>query len=299
MAPSQGGNESIHGTVGELYSVKQWAMGLTRQEGARSGGPGRPMEDVFIPGYGKPSSIDVTCHMFVKAHFWNTFFQKNILKLLLGVCGELDTSGQGWVEAQRGIGKKKDDLAQAAAGTYVVATYAATSALRPGGREPISRGPPSTTLNQGGLSVSCFPQAASMTDIITQEDSLITDMRKSLPSMACQGHSGSRMLWLNFSRHLVQEAPSDTSKSSLDLLLRWSLPSGTCLPLRVAGIIAGDRGDSGSHSHSWPGKRYLGAALPDTLICKSTGCIIGREKTKWKVGFEAFASILGTIWNHQ
>ena len=183
--------------------------------------------------------------------------------------------------------------------TYVAATYAATSALLPGGQEPISRGPPSTTLNQGGLSVSCFPQAASMTDIITQEDSPITDMRKSLPSMACQGHSGSRMLWLNFSRYLVQEAPSDTSKSNLDLLLRWSLTSGTCLPLRVAGIIAGDRGDSGSHSHSWPGKRYLGAALPDTLICKSTGCIIGREKTKWKVGFEAFASILGRIWNHQ
>ena len=76
------------------------------------------------------------------------------------------------MEAQRGIGKKKDGLAQAAAGTYVVATYAATSALRPGGREPISRGLPSTTLNQGGLSVSCFPQAASVTDIITQEDCL-------------------------------------------------------------------------------------------------------------------------------
>lgn len=38
------------------------------------------------------------------------------------------------MEAQRGIGKKKDESAQAAAGTYVVATYAATSVLLPGGR---------------------------------------------------------------------------------------------------------------------------------------------------------------------
>ena len=38
------------------------------------------------------------------------------------------------MEAQRGIGKKKDDSARAAAGTYVVATHAATSALLPGGR---------------------------------------------------------------------------------------------------------------------------------------------------------------------
>ena len=29
------------------------------------------------------------------------------------MCGELDTSGQGWVEAQRGIGKKMDDSVQA------------------------------------------------------------------------------------------------------------------------------------------------------------------------------------------
>ena len=38
------------------------------------------------------------------------------------------------MEAQRGIGKKKDDSARAAAGTNVVATHAVTSALLPGGR---------------------------------------------------------------------------------------------------------------------------------------------------------------------
>lgn len=80
----------------------------------------------------------------------------------------------------------------------------------------------------------------------------------------------------------MQEAPSDTSKSDLDLLLRWSLPSGTCLTLRVAGLIAGDRGASGSHRHSWPEERYLGAALPDTLICKSTGWNLRERKDQMK-----------------
>ena len=112
-------------------------MRLTRQEGARSGGPGRRMEDVFTPGYGKPSRIDVTCHVFLKAHSLGTSLvvqwlglsnpnagslgsipgqgtsshmqqigvsmlqlksrtaKQNFLKLILRVCGELDTSGWG------------------------------------------------------------------------------------------------------------------------------------------------------------------------------------------------------------
>lgn len=80
----------------------------------------------------------------------------------------------------------------------------------------------------------------------------------------------------------VQAAPSDTSKRNLDFLLRWSLASGTCLTLRVAGLIAGDRGASGSHRHSWPEQRYLGAALPDTLIRKSTGWHLRDRKDQMK-----------------
>ena len=73
MAPSQGGNENIHGTVRRSLSVGCTQKAISNETEEAGGGQtrwaGRPVEDVFISGYGKPSSIDVTCHMFVKAHF--------------------------------------------------------------------------------------------------------------------------------------------------------------------------------------------------------------------------------------
>ena len=101
MAPTQEGDESIRGTVRRSLWVgctqKAIIMRLMRQEGARSGGPvGRPMEDVFTPGYGKPSRTDVTCHMFVKAHSLGTSLVVQWLGLSNPNAGSLGSiPGQG------------------------------------------------------------------------------------------------------------------------------------------------------------------------------------------------------------